>query len=72
MLPGWIIAVVAIGMAELAIYDRAARPEFYKAAKANGSDEMGWFIWTLGIVAFPITALVYVIGSAVGSSKKSG
>jgi len=71
LLPGWLVAVVCIAYAEVAIYDRAARPDAYKRAKATGGDEMGWFIWAIGIVAFPITALVYVIGSTVGCSKRS-
>jgi len=72
LLPGWVIAVAAIGMAELQIYDRAARPAAYRAAKNAGEDEMGWFVWLLGIAALPITIVVYVIGSIVGSAKKVG
>lgn len=70
LIPAWLVVMAVVFMVEFEIYDRAARPAVYRAAKDAGNDEMGWFVWAIAVFAFPVTIIVYAIGSIAGSAKK--
>lgn len=72
LLPAWAVVMLVVLFAEIEIYDRASRPEAYRRQDDGTGGAMGCFVWAVGIIAFPVTIVVYLIGSSVGSAKQSG